>query len=142
MANNLIKAVIFDVGGVVIIKNKKTSRGYQALNKSLLKFLRKISKNYKIYVLTNIDVNLHKINKKRGIYKNFKQVYVSCEMSIEKPNKKMFLAVLKENPLKPIEILVVDDKEEHLRVAKKLGMKTILFKDNKQFFEDIKKSIK
>ena len=134
----VIKSLIFDLGNVLIIKNQRTPKGrYQAVNLPLKKFLKKITKRYKLYSLTNIDENYDKINKKRGIYKIFRKVYSSHEIGIEKPNKGAFLPVLKENSLKPEETLMVDDKEEHLKTAKNLRMKTLLFKNNRQLFKDL-----
>jgi len=136
-----VKSLIFDLGGVLILKNKRTPGGrYQLVNRSLMRFLKKIKHKYKLYSLTNIDESHHNLNKKRGIYNAFKKVYASCEVGTEKPDKKMFLAVLKENSLIPEETLMVDDKEEHLEVAKNLGIKTILFKNNKQLFKQLKQS--
>lgn len=134
-----IKAIIFDLGGVLILKNKKTLGGrYQAVNIPLTNFLKKIKKKYKLYSLTNIDENYHTINKKRGIYKVFRKVYASYEMGVEKPDKGMFLEVLKENSLMSEETIMVDDKKKHLYAAKKMGMKTIQFKNNKQLFKQLK----
>lgn len=137
-----IKAIIFDLGGVVILKDKKTSKGYQAINRPLTKFIRKISNQCRIYSLTNIDNNYNNLNKKRGLYRLFKKVYASNEMGIEKPDKKVFLTVLKDIALKPEQVLMVDDGPKHISVAKKLGMNTIIFKNNAQFFEEIQKYVR
>jgi len=135
----MIKSLIFDLGNVLIIKNKRTpGLRYQAVNLPLYRFLKKIAKKYKLYSLTNIDETYHKINTNRGIYKIFRKVYTSFETGIEKPDKKAFLMVLKDNSLNPGETLMVDDNSEHLKIAKKLGMKVILFKNNKGFFRELK----
>ncbi|MFH1294696.1 MAG: HAD family phosphatase [Candidatus Aenigmatarchaeota archaeon] len=49
-----------------------------------------------------------------------------------KPDPEMFEEFLKRFGLKPNEIIYIDDKEENLVPAKKLGMRTILFEDAAQ----------
>lgn len=127
-----IKTIIVDLGGVLVLKDKKTKEGYQKYNRYLLNFLEKIKEKYTLYILTNIDEGLHKLNAERGLYNLFKKVYASCDLGIEKPDKEIFLKIIKDNSLKSEETLFVDDKEEHIDVAKNLRMNTILFKNNKQ----------
>ena len=38
-----------------------------------------------------------------------------------------------------LETLFVDDKQKNLDAAEELGMKTVIFKNNTQFFRDLKK---
>ena len=133
-----IKAIIFDIGGVVVFKNSEIARN-QKTNTVLIKFLEKIKRKYALYSLSNIDEEFHKETKRKGIYKVFKKNYPSYLTGIKKPSKKAFLIVLKENHLNPKEIIFVDDKQDNINTAKKLGMKIILFKNNKQLVSDLKK---
>ena len=45
----------------------------------------------------------------------------------------------KDKDMKNKEVLFIDNQEWNLKPARKLRMKTILFKDNKQFVKDLKK---
>lgn len=74
----------------------------------------------------------------KKIYKNFDFLVVSCDVGIRKPGSKIFKLALKKLKLKPSETLFIDNQKWNIDQAKKLGMKTILFKDNKQLFKDSK----
>lgn len=132
----VIKSIIFDIGGVVVFKNSPVAKEQKA-NRVLIRFLEKIKKRYVLYSLSNIDKEHHKENKRKKIYEVFKKSYSSYLTGIEKPEKKAFQMVLKENNLKPEETLLVDDKPSCIRAAKKVGMKTLLFKTNKQLFKQL-----
>ena len=71
--------------------------------------------------------------------KKFNSVVISCDVGVRKPNTKIYQVLIKKLRLKPQEILFVDDREWNLRGAKKVKIKTILFKNNKQFVRDLKK---
>lgn len=132
----VIKSIIFDIGGVVVRKNSLVAKEQKA-NMILIKFLTKIKKSYSLYSLSNIDEEHHNENKRKKIYRVFKKSYSSYLTGAEKPEGKAFQMVLKENNLKPEETLFVDDKPLCIKAAKKLGMKTVLFKTNKQLFKQL-----
>src|SRR3989338_4665447 len=69
-------------------------------------------------------------------YKNFDEVIVSCDVGIRKPNQKIYQLAVKKLNFSPKEILFIDNQKWNISPAKKLGMKTILFKSNKQLFSD------
>ncbi len=72
----------------------------------------------------------------KKIYKNFNVVVVSCEVGIRKPNSKIYQLVLKKLKIQPKHALFIDNQQWNILPAKKLGMKTILFNDNKQLFKE------
>ena len=72
-------------------------------------------------------------------YENFDAIEISCDDKLRKPDKKSFELIFKRLDVNPKESLFLDDKQENLDEAKKLGMKTVLFKTNKQFFLDLEK---
>jgi len=96
------------------------------------KNIEKILKNLKEsgYILTTItNTNKFHLNfhRKAGNYKYFTVVIASCEVGLLKPNKKIYLILMKRLKLKPEEILFIDNTEENLITAKRLGMKTITY---------------
>src|SRR3989344_500849 len=133
----MIESLIFDIGVVLVFKNSQIPKK-QKVNTILIKFLEKIKRKYALYSLSNIDEECYKETKRKGIYKVFKKNYRSYLTGIEKPDKKAFLMVLKEEELNPEQTIFVDDKQKNLDAAKKLGMKTVIFKNNSQFFKDLK----
>ncbi len=66
-------------------------------------------------------------------------VIISCDVGIRKPDSNIYKITLKEIQLKPSQTIFVDNSHWNILPAQKLGMKTILFKNNKQFFKEIKK---
>jgi len=76
--------------------------------------------------------------------KGFYPVIVSCDVGIRKPDLKIYKLLLrkikmKDKKIKPSNVLFIDNREWNLKPARKLGIKTILFEDNKKLFQDLKK---
>lgn len=66
----------------------------------------------------------------KGLFKElFEKVYFSSQVGMRKPTKKIFEHVLKENDLNPEETLFIDDSEQHIEGAKKVGLKTHLLQE-------------
>ncbi len=65
--------------------------------------------------------------KKYSYHKLFKHVVYSFQVGLTKPNKEIFLLVLKKLQLKPQECLFIDDYIKNIEVAERLDFKTILF---------------
>jgi len=124
------------------IFNKKISRkkfagaylsGY-AVRKEVLKIIKKLCKKYALYVLSNQTL----INSKflhPVLDKYFQKIVFSDEVKKAKPDIKIYKLLLKN--IKPSQSIYIDDKEKHLAPAKKLGFHTILFKDIKQFKNEL-----
>ncbi len=109
-------------------------------NKELYKFAFGLkNKGYKIAILSDQwPVSKEALFKKRYI-KKFNNVVVSCDVGVRKPNPKIYKIVLKKLKLSPEKCVFIDNQIWNIKPAKKLGMKTILFKSNKQTINDLKK---
>lgn len=96
----------------------------------MFEFLEKVKKKYPAYFVTNEGGNYWKsVDKKFKIHEKFNGGIASYEVGISKPDIKIFQALCKKFKLQPEECLFLDDKENNLGGAKKLGMKTLVFKD-------------
>ncbi len=106
-------------------------------NKKLFRKANKLRKlGYKIAILSD-QWHLSKgfmVTKK--LYKKFNPVILSCEVGLRKPNPKIYKLVLRKLNLKPEQTLFIDNQKWNITPAKKIGIKTILFKDNKQLFRE------
>jgi len=109
-------------------------------NKTLYKKAFKLKKQgYKIAILSDQwhlskgPVMLEKY------FKRFDVAIASCDIGMRKPNPKIYKLVLNKLKIKPPEAIFIDNQEWNIKPAKKLGIKTILFKDNKQLFKDLEK---
>ena len=107
-------------------------------NKTLYNYVLKLKKRgYKIGI-SSIQFHLSKdVLIRKKYYENFDALQISCEDGLRKPDKKAFEFVLKKLKVKPEESVFIDDKRENLDVAKELGMKTILFKNNRQLIKNL-----
>jgi len=73
------------------------------------------------------------------LMKKFNPVIISCDVELRKPDTAIYELTLKKLKCKPEECVFIDNQIWNLKPAKKLGMKTILFKNNKQLFKQLKK---
>lgn len=221
---NKIKAVIFDIGGVLLLGDKEVKYGHQNINVhrymskkfnlSLKKWFEKIEKPYeksitgewsKEKVLKKMSENLSSSKKVKpekieewfvkshrkyfrknkqlfDFAKNLKDKYyigilsdqtyfskqalltkykmeafdpviISCEEGIRKPNKKIYRLLKKrlddlekkkgkKEKIKYSEIVFIDNRDWNLEPAREMGMKTVLFKTNKQTTKELKQLFK
>jgi len=117
----------------IILKNYKKIFKH---NKQLFKQALKLKKfGYEIAILSDQWAYSKKvfIDKKT---KKFNPVIVSCDVGMRKPNPKIYELTLKKLKLPAKNCLFIDNRDWNIKPAKKLGMKTILFKNNKQLFEN------
>ncbi len=103
-------------------------------NKDLAGFIKKLKGRYKIAVLSNTCQPHINSNSRKGFYSLFDAKIFSCnpEINSEKPGMKIYKACLRKLGLKAGECIYVDDVKRYLIPARKLGMKTIHFKDVRQ----------
>jgi len=124
-------------------------------NKILYDFAYKLKK--KSYVIGILSDQWHlskKVLTPKKDTKIFNIVIISCDVGLRKPNPEIYKLLIKKvktkkkeiknksHKIKNKEILFIDNREWNLTPAKKLGMKAILFKNNKQFFKEFKKLTK
>ena len=112
-------------------ETKKSWRKFYAktalINKQLLSLIDKLKDKYNIYILTDAE-KIHNDNPlKKGLYNKFDQVFKSYEEGIRKPHKKAYLNVLNNIQAKPEECIFIDDKEENVDGANKVGIKGVVY---------------
>jgi glucose-1-phosphatase len=97
-----------------------------------LKFVNSLKNEYKVFLLSNInEINLTEINKKckfigiDNLSSIFHKTYYSYEIRFKKPDIESFNLILKEQKLKPNEVLFLDDSDENIEAAKGLGIQSI-----------------
>ncbi len=119
---------------------EKIYKKYFKINKELYRRSLELKKQgYQISILSDQWPLSEKVMVKKEFYKNFSPVIISDRVGLRKPNIKIYKLLKKKLNLKSSQILFVDNQRWNLIPAEKLGMKTILFKNNKQFFSDLKK---
>jgi putative hydrolase of the HAD superfamily len=109
-------------------------------NKKMISQIKKLRKNYRIALISNIgSLHLKYLEKKYSLNKLFPVRVYSYKVGVRKPKPKIFKTVLKRLKVKPKEAVFIDDRPENARGAEKLGMHGIYFKSNKQTFKELKR---
>lgn len=86
-------------------------------------------KKFKLILLSNTnDLHINWVKENVGFYEEFKSTfdafYLSHEIQLRKPNANIYEFVLKKNNIKAEESLFIDDTEENILSAAKLGIHT------------------
>ena len=149
LCKNLISERVF--WGKIAKLNKKSPKkipknlwrqDYENLTKvkqDVLDIIKKLKMKYKLGLVSNSISYHEKINKKRGIYNFFDVVILSHKIGLTKDSKEIFLLAAKKLKVRPFQCIFIDDVREFVNVAKSIGMKAILFKNNKQLKKDLNK---
>ncbi len=88
-------------------------------------------KGYKIGLLSNTEVPImHFLIEKQ--YQHFDVFIYSCGIGLIKPDREIYEETAKQLTVLPEETIFIDDKEENVEGAKKIGMIGVQFKDAKQ----------
>ena len=102
-----------------------------------INYLKKINKNYRIFLLSNTNIiHIDKIKRDMGEdrwkeFNNlFEKVYLSYKIGIRKPSPESFYIILKENNLIADNVLFIDDSIQHINTAKRIGIKTYHLQEN------------
>ena len=101
----------------------------------LIKNLKK--QGFQLSILSNMFTYQAEIVREKNEDALFNNVFISCERGLKKPDFEFYELVIKEINVSPQECLFIDDKEENLLPAEKLGMKTVLAKNPDQIVEDV-----
>lgn len=110
----------------------------------VLDLILELKKEYKIALLSNLTPEMRDcIRKNHTLEKYFNLEVYSCDHDVQsmKPSPEPFQKVLNKINLLPEDCLFIDDSPENIETAAGIGMKTLLFKDRQQFFEDINRFI-
>ena len=94
-----------------------------------LEFLEKLSKKYRLFLLSNTDaIHIDHFEQREGasfygdFYQCFEKVYFSYEMGMRKPDAEIYHALIRQHELSPKRTLFVDDKKDNTEAAKALGL--------------------
>ncbi|MDP7035341.1 MAG: HAD-IA family hydrolase [Planctomycetota bacterium] len=71
----------------------------------------------------------------------FVQYFVSCEMGIRKPDQEYFRKILSDTQFKPEQVVFVDDREENVLGADRLGIRSIRFRSAEQLQRDLESAV-
>ena len=109
------------------------------------KLLQKLKKNYRLFIASNSSQkNIIETSKLLGIdLSNFEKIYVNQFDKNDYSKKPILNMLMKENDLVSSEVLMVGDSQNHdIHPAKDLGLHTMLVKDCKFTYSELKKATK
>lgn len=99
----------------------------EAINPGVVELIRGLRNHHKTAVLSNSPPGLVLWLDDWSIRELFDTVFCSGDEGLIKPDPAAFHAVLERLDVTPEEALFIDDTNEHVLVARKLGLKGILF---------------
>lgn len=106
------------------------------------KFALELKKKYKIAILSNFGDSFWELyDKTWGLDKIFEKdkVFVSSDLKLAKPDKKIYLKTLKDLGVKAENCVFIDDALENVESANKLGINGIQFNNLEQVKKDLSK---
>lgn len=115
-------------------------RRHQRPIENMLDLLKELKKHYTLAALATISKEwLDYKKEKYKLNEYFKLIISSGYSGISKPNPKIYNLIIKKLKIKANECLFIDDAQICLPPAEKMGMKTILFKGQKDLERKLKK---
>lgn len=100
-------------------------------------FLQKVKdKGYGVYILSNASLDFYNYFPKHYNLGFFDGYVVSADVHIIKPDERIYRFLLDKYGLKAEECLFVDDREDNVQGAEKVGIKGFVFKGN---YDDVGK---
>ena len=76
-----------------------------------------------------------------GYYDLFDAIYASNKMGVSKPHRDFYRYILMSEGVKPEDAVFIDDTEENVISADKLGIYSIWFKDSVRLRTDIERHL-
>lgn len=100
--------------------------------KENLQLLEELKLSHRTFLLSNTnEIHIQKVHQHlqlvsphKTLHPYFETVYFSSDVKMRKPDKEIFEFVLKENNLNPATTLFIDDTEQHILGAQKVGIQT------------------
>ena len=106
-------------------------------NPKIIELIEKLKKEYKVVCLTNTEIEISEFNRKRGLFDYFDRSYISAEMGLMKPQKEIYLGVLKDLDISSGKALFIDDNQKYVDGARDAGISSILFKNYTQLIDEM-----
>jgi HAD superfamily hydrolase (TIGR01509 family) len=99
------------------------------INPSMLELLQDLNLKYTTACLSNTETEVSEVNSRLKLYEPFQYRFLSIEMHMMKPNEDIFNSAIQKLDAANEDIIFIDDKEENVKTASLLGLKTVLFEN-------------
>jgi glucose-1-phosphatase len=112
-----------------------------AKNRSVFSLANSLRTHYKTALLSNINILHYEYLKKNfPIFGAFDRIFLSFQLGLIKPDKKIYNLVIQELGVSPEEIFYTDDRPELVESAKSLGISGCVFTNFGQLISDLQSS--
>ncbi len=110
------------------------------VNNDVVNLANRLSKNYKIVLLTNVSRSRHLMKMHSYLKKvKYDHIYASCYIKMRKPDRNIYEFVLEKTKAKPDETIFIDDLKRNTEGAKRVGIHAIHFVGYKDLVKRLKK---
>ncbi|WKZ31012.1 MAG: HAD-IA family hydrolase [Candidatus Dojkabacteria bacterium] len=140
----MIKAVIFDVLNVIFTPIPGEAFNYQLTDEMKALLWQLDSHDLMIGYLTNTSGKRLDQLVEQKILPQFKIRISSVEACFPKPDPQVYAQLVEELEMvgiKPEETLFIDDKEQNLEPARRIGIKTILFRGDQELNDSLERLV-
>ncbi len=110
--------------------------------RAIIKLVKQLKKNYTVALLSNTKHPFADYNIKNNRYRYFDPVVLSCKVGLIKPEKEIYMYMLKKLNLKAEECVFIDNEEKNIRGAREVGINSILFDANSHPITELIKELK
>ena len=112
----------------------------EELNPRMIQLISQLRPTYTTAILSNAWSNAREIfNSLYGLDSLVDDIIYSAEVGIAKPNELIYKFAAERLNVLPSKIVFIDDKEENVLTARRVGMRGILFMDAAQTISEVQK---
>ncbi|HVO86285.1 MAG TPA: HAD family phosphatase [Candidatus Binatia bacterium] len=109
-------------------------------NLELLEYIKKLRRNYKTAILSNVGRDgLERRIKREVLNQYFDVTVVSADVGFIKPEPQIYELTAKKLGVEPSECIFTDDREGYVSAAANVGIKAFIYKDFAQAKAEIEK---
>jgi HAD superfamily hydrolase (TIGR01509 family) len=98
------------------------------LNRRVARLVGSLRRASRVVVGTNTVESHYRIHSEKGHYDLFDEVYASCRMGLVKPDPEFYRYILAREGRRAKDSLFVDDREDNVLAATRLGMTALVFR--------------
>jgi HAD superfamily hydrolase (TIGR01509 family) len=107
------------------------------LNRRVVRLIQRLRRSSKVVAGTNTVEPHYRIHREAGHYDLFDRVYASCHMGLAKPDPEFFRYILKRERRRAEECVFVDDRQDNVEAASRLGISALLFQGARRLERDL-----
>lgn len=107
----------------------------------VIEIMKSLREKYRVSLLSNVEISRYLSVVVTLHHKRFyDHVFASCYIGMRKPEKRIYLYVVKRLKAKPEECMFIDNMVENVVGARRAGLHSIVFKNAAQLRADLKKN--